>query len=58
MKQSLSQLVIGGSGIAATEIVNQSANLSPDQITTAGNLIIQILIAVVTIFGLFKKKKP
>jgi hypothetical protein len=48
---------IGIGGLGLTEVVQNADAISPDQITTAGNLIIQVLIAIVTIFGIFKRKK-
>lgn len=56
MLNSLKPLAIGAVGVAGTEFVQHAAITSPEDITTFGNLLIQIAIAVATIFGLFKKK--
>jgi hypothetical protein len=57
MKEVLQKLVIGSGGLVTTELVQTAEMLNPEEITTAGNLIIQIIIGIVTIFGLFKKRK-
>ena len=57
MNYKISQLLIGASGIGLTEVVQTSTALDPSEITTAGNLIIQLIIGIVTLFGLFKGKK-
>lgn len=57
MKSKMLDLVVGGSGVALTEIAQNIQPISADEIGVVGNLIIQIAIAIVTIFGLFKKKK-
>lgn len=56
MLHSIKQLSIGLAGVAGTELVQHASITSPEDITTLGNLLIQIAIAVATIFGLFKKK--
>ena len=48
---------IGTVGMALTEVVQTTPALQPEEITTVGNIIIQIVIAIVTVFGIFKKKK-
>lgn len=57
MNTSFQKLLIGGSGVVASKIAETSSSLSPDQITEGGSLLVQIIIAVVTLFGLFKRKK-
>ena len=57
MNDKIHQFLIGASGIGLTEVVQNSTALDPSQITTAGNLIIQLIIGIVTLFGLFKRKK-
>ena len=57
MNSKINDLLIGASGIGLTEVVQTAEALNPEQITSAGNLIIQILIGVITLFGLFKRKK-
>ena len=56
MNDSLQKILVGGAGIAGTE-VDVAQSLDPTTITDAGALIIQILIGIVTLFGLFKRKK-
>lgn len=48
---------IGAIGIVATEVVEQTPPISPEEIGTIGNLLIQIAIGIVTLFGIFKRKK-
>ena len=47
----MEKLLIGGIGFAASEIVQQS------NVNDFAGAITQILIAIVTLIGLFKKKK-
>lgn len=56
MKESITKLLMGTGGVAATEIVQQASMINPETITTTTNLIIQIVIGIVTLFGIFKKK--
>ena len=48
----MQKLLTGGLGITASEIVQQS------NISDVAGAITQIIIAIVTLIGLFKKKKP
>lgn len=57
MKNSLIDASIGAIGITATEIVQNTPPVSPEEIGTIGNLLIQIAIGIVTLFGIFKRKK-
>lgn len=57
MKEEISTLITGGAGVTAVEVV---PNLPFDQIGNAGGVVqilVQIIIGVVTLLGLFKKKK-
>ena len=57
MKNEISTLVTGGAGISAVEVV---PHLPLDNIGSAGGIIqilVQLVIGVVTLLGLFKKKK-
>lgn len=57
MKSKLLDLAVGAGGIGAIETVDLVLPSDPAQITEIGGLIVQILIGLVTLFGLFKKKK-
>ena len=48
----MQKLLTGGIGFTASEIVQQS------NISDVAGAITQIIIAIVTLIGLFKKKKP
>jgi len=49
--------VIGLSGAGGIEVVNQASTINPDVITDGVGIISQIVILIVTLIGLFKKKK-
>lgn len=57
MNDSVQKLVIGGAGVASSKGVEVVTSLDPNTITEGAGLVVQILIAIVTLFGLFKKKK-
>lgn len=57
MKNEISTLVTGGAGISAVEVV---PHLPLESLDSAGGIIqilVQLVIGVVTLLGLFKKKK-
>lgn len=56
MKEQLTKALIGGTGITASYITEQAATLNPAQITEVGSLVVQIIIGIVTLFGLLKRK--
>lgn len=57
MAQNALKLLTGGTGIIATELVQNAPLVSADEIGVIGNLLIQIAIGIVTLLGIFKKKK-
>jgi hypothetical protein len=57
MNDTLQKLLIGGGGITASKVAETTASLDPSTITEVGSILVQVLIAIVTLFGLFKKKK-
>lgn len=57
LKSKIVDATIGSSGIIATEIVQQASIVDPQEVTAIGNILIQIVIGIVTLFGLFKRKK-
>lgn len=57
MKNKLIDIAIGSSGIGLTEIVQNASVVDPQEVTAIGNILIQIVIGIVTLFGLFKRKK-
>jgi len=57
MKNTIDTLLIGGTGIAATLGVD-AAIPTPDEISMIGQLIIQLVIGLATLWKMFKKPKP
>ena len=57
MKDSIFKLLIGSTGIGLTEVVASAPTFDPTIVTETANILVQIVIAIVTLFGLFKKKK-
>lgn len=57
MKDNLFKLFIGGSGIGMTEVVEQAVKINPDDVNNVVGIIGQIIIAIATLFSLFKRKK-
>lgn len=55
--EKLRLLSVGTVGAIGTEIVEKASFFDPNEITSIGNLIIQIAIGVFTLFGMFKRKK-
>ena len=49
--------IIGLSGAGGIEVVDQVATLDPAVVTDGVGLVSQIVILIVTLIGLFKKKK-
>lgn len=49
--------IIGLSGAGGIEVVNQASAINPAVITDGVGLVSQIVILIVTLIGLFKKKK-
>ena len=49
--------VIGLTGAGSIEVVNQANTINPAVITDGVGLVSQIVILIVTLIGLFKKKK-
>ena len=56
MKSFVNSLLIGGSGIGASEVVQVVAENSQDKTSTIITIIVQIVIGISTLLGLFKKK--
>ena len=57
MGAKIETAVIGLSGAGGIEVVNQASTIDPAVITDGVGIISQIVILVVTLIGLFKKKK-
>lgn len=57
MKNTLNTLLIGGSGIASSEILPVAVQAVPADIPNIVSVIVQILIGVATLLGLFKNNK-
>ena len=57
MGAKIETAVIGLSGAGGIEVVNQASTINPAVITDGVGLVSQIVILIVTLIGLFKKKK-
>lgn len=57
MNESFKNLIIGAGGLGSTEVIQQVTQNPVDDITSIGGLLVQIAIAIVTLFGIFKRKK-
>ena len=57
MKNTLNTLLIGGSGIASSEILPVAVQAVPADLPNIVSVIVQILIGVATLLGLFKNNK-
>lgn len=57
MKNQIATLLTGGSGLGALEIIQQNFGYSSDPQEVKLNLIMQIVVSLATLFGLFKKRK-
>ena len=57
MRTKLETTFIGISGAGGIEVVDQVSALNPAVITDGVGLVSQIVILIVTLIGLFKKKK-
>jgi uncharacterized membrane protein YphA (DoxX/SURF4 family) len=49
--------VIGGAGIGASTAVEHVANLNPTDLQSVLATVVQVIIGIATIIGLFRKKK-
>ena len=57
MGAKIETAIIGLSGARGIEIVDQVSSINPAVITDGVGLVSQIVILIVTLIGLFKKKK-
>jgi len=57
MYTGIQKLLVSGAGIGAIEIVPAVIPPSPEEVATVGQLIIQAIVAIFTIIGIFRKKK-
>ena len=57
MSGKIETAIIGLSGAGGIEVVNQASTITPAVITDGVGIISQIVILIVTLIGLFKKKK-
>jgi hypothetical protein len=53
----ITDLSIGASGIGFVEIIEQSIPTDTTDIAKISNIVIQIIIGIATLFGLFKRKR-
>lgn len=57
MNSTILKAGIGSLGIAASEVAANAETFSPENISNTGNILVQIVILISTLFGLFRKKK-
>lgn len=57
MDSKINNFIAGVSGIIGTEAVQHAPPLQPEEITSIGNLLIQIAIGIATLWGIFRRKK-
>lgn len=57
MNEQISKALIGGTGITASIVAENAQFLDPSRISDIGSILVQIIIAVSTLIGLFKRKK-
>lgn len=58
MKNAIQNLLVGGTGIGAVEVVNQVTTITPNDVNNVVGIIAQIVIAIASLIGIFKRKKP
>ena len=58
MNINLEKLLIGTSSVAGIEVVNHVEIPSSSDVKDLISVLIQIVIGIATLIGLFKKKKP
>lgn len=57
MKETISKALIGGTGLTASFVADNAEFLDPSRITDIGSILVQIIIGISTLIGLFKRKK-
>ncbi len=57
MNATINKILIGGSGIAGTQITGEVLPTDTTDIAGITQIVVQIIIGIATLFGLFKKKK-
>lgn len=57
MNDTINKIVVGASGVSASEIAQQVVSNDLTPVTEGVGLITQIVILLATLFGLFKSKK-
>lgn len=57
MKNAIQNLLIGGGGIGTIELVEQATTITPDAVNNVVGIVAQIIIAIATLIGIFKRKK-
>jgi len=55
--QKVADATIGASGIGAVELVNSGISADLSAVHDATGIIVQIVIGIVTLLGLFRKKR-
>ena len=55
--QKVKTTIIGASGVGASELAQNVVPTMVDDVSSGVNIVVQIVIAITTLFGLFKKRK-
>lgn len=57
LKTGIEKIAIGGLGIVSTEGIPEIINVISTSPSEVVNVLVQIIIGIATLFGLFKRKK-
>lgn len=57
LKDTISKIAVGSAGIVSSEAVPSVIDTVVNQPSEVVSIIVQIIIGIATLFGLFKKKK-
>ena len=57
LKDTITKILIGGSGLGASEIAPQLLQATSPDVAGVTSVIVQLLIGIATLFGLLRKKK-
>lgn len=53
----ITDTLIGATGIGSVELVNQATMMDVSHVSSISSTVIQIIIGIVTLLGLFRKKQ-
>jgi len=55
--QKVKTTLIGASGVGASELAQNVVPAMVDDVSAGVNIVVQVVIAITTLFGLFKRRK-